>query len=763
MLKFKDYLYSEDLLILDRLVEGVEDHQPLNGKWVRPLEPSNNHAEYKFDVPGDNCGPGCYAVNISGNPKEIVSISFSRSGSYMDQHKGVGMEVFKGVLKALSEYVSVLKPKGLSWSAVAKRTPNPKTGKIINPEARAHIYEGWATRYLFPDKYVGMKDRWLRRDIYDSEYVPKGFPPVPEGVTSDSPSGTKKEVLEKMRKEFESKKDEIERIEREHEQRRRDEEERERRAEIAAALADPEKNPEGIQEGDIVFLADPENQNVSRRYRENPAKVERIDLYSILYATVRFSNDEEIGDDFYGENAQLKITEFRKATPEAIEDMRRKREERLRREEEERRQAEERERQRQERIQARIAHPEHNPEGIKEGDIVYLNDPDNEEHRLPYDYRERPGKVERLMTGYYGHEEEGDVYATVRFSTRDGVSPSDESEFNGRQFNILVSKLKKPTPEYIADRERQRQELIANLISSEESNPNGVQEGDEVITNIPNSTPENEQNGLRGKITRFKPERDGLYAYVSWDDHAQRILWRNLGSALDVKFLHKATPEGIQRISRMRRDSEIEQQIQRNRERQNRRTQGPVNQTTGQTEEELQELINSPSNPQHLKPGDFVKVVGWQNRGRSGVIVSLEKPYLSSHAVIAYVRFHGSRAARPTRFWSLDDLERDTSQQAQALQGRQQQQRDRLERIAAATNGLQIGDAITVASGVHRGKSGRIVGFRASGQNIIAAIATHEGNFNVNARAIARETAQPVAAESLSFFRYYLDKYNEVI
>lgn len=768
MLKFKDFLYTQDLFDLEQLFEAVDDHQPLNGKWDQPLTPSINHARYRFDVPGDNCGPGCYAVSVSGSPDSGVSISFSRAGSYSDQHKGVGTTVFKGVLKALSEYITALKPKSLSWSAVTKSVPHPETGKIVNPEARAHVYEGWALRNLFPDKYVGMEGQWIRRDVYDTKYVPQGFPTVPEGITGESSSGAKREALDKMRQDYQANQDEIYRRREEEQRREREEREQRRRERMASALADPQRNPGGVQEGDIVFLANPEsNRRISSYYRNNPAKVTRIELYSNddensdLWATVRFADSDDIeSNSFYGEEVQLRISEFVKATPEAIEELRRRREERIRREEEERRQEEERQRQRQERMQARVVDPEHNPEGIKEGDIVYLANAEDE-YRVPSSYADKPGKVERVISGYYGDDEEGEVYASVRFATSDDPGNDD---FNGRPFNVKVSNLKKATPEHLADRERRRQEFIANLISSQETNPNGVQEGDEIITNIPGTSAENEQNGLRGKITKFKPERNQLFAYVDWDAHAQTIIFRNIHSAVDVKFLHKATPEEIQRIARQRREREIEQQVQRNREVQQRRTQGFQSNAGDQSPEDLEALINHPANPQHLKPGDYVTVVsGYRNRGRGGIIVSLEKPYWSSDNVTAYVRFHGSRAAQPTRFWSIAELQRDESEQAQALQSRQQQQQDRQQRIATATNGLQIGDTVSVASGVHRGKTGRIVGFRASGQNISVTIATHDGNFNVNARAIARESAQPVAAESLSFFRYFLDKYHEVV
>lgn len=649
MLRFKDFLFFDDL---DRIVEGIDDHQPLDGRWDNPLSSSNNYATYKFNVPGDDCGTThspCYAVSISGSPTNPVSIAFSRGGSYSDQHRGVGMTVFKGVLKALSEYITTLKPAGLSWSAVQKSVPNPHTGKIVNPEARAHVYEGWAVRNLFPEKYVGMQGQWIRRDLYDSQYVTTGYPPVPEGISGDSSSGEKTAALEKMKETAENNRREI--AQREDERR--------------------------------------EAERESQR-----AETER-------------------------------------------------------RQEEERRLRVERDRVRQERIAAATDSPEQNPNQLKDGDTVFI---DGEASNVPFNLKEMPAKVVGFRMGQYRDDDHSDeLYVQIQFA-----SEEHDPNFNGAIYFVDAKELKKESPEFAAQRETRRQEVLAQLVSNREVNPNGVQEGDNIITDIEGASADNEQNGLLGKITRFKPGNGQLDAFVDWDEHAKQVLTRYLGQAVSVKFLKKATPEVMQQITHTRREAEIERQVQASR---NRRPQRQAEEP--QSTADIEALVNHPANPQHFRPGDLVKVNGWRHNGRGAVILSLEKPYWSEDNISANVRFHGSRAARPTRVWSLSELERDTSPQAQALQTRQQQQQDRQQRISSGTNGLQIGDTITVSTGVHRGKTGRILSFRTSGQNITAVVASHEGNFNVNVRAIANN-AQPVAAESLSFFRYYLDK-NEVI
>lgn len=650
MLDFKEFLYQTDLAIM---LEGVNDHQPKDGRWESPLDSGSGHLQktYVFNVPGDDCGTAnfpCYKVYVAGDPESRVSVSFSRDGNYHDQNIGVGMTVFRGVLKALGEYITTLHPAEIRWSAVDKITANPKTGKITNPNARADIYEGWATRYLFPDKYVGVDGLWVRRDKYDSHYVPQGFPKIPEEVSGDSPPGVKTAALKKMQELVTARQEEIRRAERER--------------------------------------AEAEEQ-------------ERL-----------IANQQRL--------------------------------ERERQEEEERRRIE------REKLEAALQDAQKNPEGLKENDIVYVNkDTDEDISHISHHYLELPAKIEQFKFGSRYDEEDQNLHVQIRFASDE----DNTEEFLGPEYWLDAQTLKKATPEHRAERIRQKEEEMARYVNNPETNPNKVQIGDEIITHIA-SNPNHNQNGLRGKITKFKISGDSLGAYVDWDEHAKEVIGYRHDSSVNVEHLRKATPEEITNIERARREHEIEQEVQANRERQTRRT---TTQHEQPEEDDIEELINHTTNPLHLRPGDYVKVMGWQHRGRAGIILKLEKSYYADR-VSAMIKFHGSRA-RPSRIWDLGDLERDDSPQAQAIQTRQQQQLARQQRIANATNGLQIGDNITVASGVHRGKTGRILTFRTSGQNISAMIAAHEGNFTVNIRSIA-PNPQAVAAESLSFFRYYLDR-----
>jgi len=646
MLKFKDFLYFNDLSQF--LTEGIEDHQPQDGKWITQV--GDDPSTYKFNIPNDDCGSPdnpCYAVNIYGDPSKAVSISFSRDGTYTDQHLGVGLTVFKGVLKALNDYIKVVKPEKITWNAVRKNIPNPKTGRINNPEARSHIYEGWAVRHLFPE-YIGQDELWIRRDIYDSKYVTLGYAPVPEGVNNNSSPVEKTRALEQMKKDSEAAKNEIDR----------------KRNELE--------------------IAERARQQAEFDRRQAEAEAARQELARRVEEAI---NDEQ-----------------------------------------------------------------KNPHRLKRGDIVYLV---GHVIDIPYNIQDRPGKITYFKLLENDEESTSDLYATVIFSDQEDHETREDSEFNGPSYKISVKKIQKKSPELDAERERNRQNILSNLISNPQINPHDLREGDDIITSIPGASADNEQNGLLGKITRFKrTDSNQLMAYVVWDDHAKQILRDHLTHPVNVKFIKKSTPEDIQNIQKIRRDREIESQVQARQQMQARQMQARQNQS-----ELGEEFINHPSNPERFRPGDLIKMNGWQNRGRRGVIVSLEKPHWSEH-VSANIRFHGSRAARPTRVWNLVDLERDVSQQAQAIQTRQQRSQERQQRIASGTNGLQIGDTVTVSSGVHRGKTGRIINFRNSGQNVLAVIAAHEGNFNVNVRTISN--TQHVAAESLSFFRYYLDK-NEII
>lgn len=626
------------------IVEGVDDHQPLDGRWEHPLDAANanGYANYYFNVPGDNCrgynGKPCYTVGFGGNPASSVSISFSRDGSYSDQNTGHGTEVFKSVLKAVGEYIKALKPAALQWSPVSKTTTNPVAGKIINADARKNIYDKWSIRHLFPNKYVGLANKWIRRDIYDSDYVTKGFPPVPTEISADSPPGTKAKALEDMRVGIEANKAEIARLQQEREtaERRRQEQEQEAR----------------------------------RREQEREAA---------------------------------------------------------------------------ERLAAALQDPAQNPHGVAKDDVVFIHD-HNSTHES--EYTARIGKITDLRISPYHRGEHNVLTASVKF-----IQDENDEEFRGYSESLPARRLKKETPEEKASREQLQRDRLADLVNSQNHNPHGVQEGDSIITVIEGS-PTSNQNGLLGTLKKFIREvrwgETNLTAKIDWDAAAVAVIGAyNAERPINPKSLRKATPEQIASIHRARREHEIEQEVQRNRTRQQRHI--AAADQPGTAEAFPEELLNHPGNPNHLRPGDYVVISGhWQHRGRKGIIQSIKKRYYDDTTLEAEVKFHNSRTRwNPT--FTLNSMERDTSAETLELQTRAQNRAARAQQVASNTGGHEIGDEVTVASGLHRTKTGRIINFRRSGTNVTAVVQPLEGtSFNVSVRSLRPplRIAQPTESPS---------------
>lgn len=635
MMKFSEYIdFRWDKLI----TEDLDQHQPLDGYWEKPLDQLDQYgtARYFFSVAGDDCkqhvgnnpNTPCYAVNISGNPASEVSVSFSRRGSYSDQHRGVGMDVFRAVLKAMNDYIKAKKPAALSWSPVLKSQANPHTtnperaGKIINPEARKHVYEKWATRHLFPDKYVGLENKWIRRDLYDKDYVPNGFPPVPPEVGGDASPSVKAATLEDMQNKAKANQAEIDRLRREREE-----------------------------------------------------------------------------------------AEYRRQREEA--EARQREQERIRRE----------------RMEAAMSDTTQNPNGIKKDDIVYIQDlsPSDGEHMRHI------AKVIDMRLGRYG--DGTDLMADLRFADNE-----DDNNFNGYSDIILARRLQKETPESRSQREQRYREMMQALISSPQYNPHGVQEGDQIMTYLPNN-PTSNQHGLLGVLKKFVKQTSWsatyLKAQIDWDEHAKEVLGTYQSErAVEAKNLKKATPEEIEALKRQRREHEIEQEVQRNRERQQRHANATAAPAGHEDEPFSDELLNHSANPEHLKPGDYVVTSDWRNRGRKGIIISIRKTYWDENSLEATVKFHNSRVRyNPTI--RLNYVNRDTSPEALDMQRRATERAARAQAVQAGSAGHNIGDEVTVASGLHRGKTGRIVNFRRSGQNVTAVVAAIDGSqFNVSVRSL---------------------------
>ena len=264
------FSFREWLTLHERSASDIRAIKPKDGKWVSPYT-------YEFNVPGDDCGKErCYSVTFSGGT-EGVSISFYRDGSVKDFRGGFGLKVFDGVRVAILDFIEKHNPDKLAWSPVRRST---KTGPAKTPEARKEAYDTLSIKAMWPDLYVGINPtEWIRRDLYDTVYVGKGYPPVPDDARKTKQSinsfrSLVKPVAEKEGREIRAREDE--RQAREDERRSENEpanilrrQELARRAAedqernrlralwargVEAMLADRDFNPNGVSIGDTVHM-----------------------------------------------------------------------------------------------------------------------------------------------------------------------------------------------------------------------------------------------------------------------------------------------------------------------------------------------------------------------------------------------------------------------------------------------------------------------------------------------------------------------------
>lgn len=284
-MRFRDWFMQ--LEVFD--ANSIQQHQPKDGRWEPPLDKPSGSYSFYFNVPGDNCGTPaepCYTVYIE-NTEYGASVSFARNDSIEDSNKGVANEVFMSVLKALSEFIDAKHPVELGWISVTKTKINPITGELTNPNAREHIYEKWALRNLFPDRYVPIdSSNWVRRDIYDSNYVRSlGYPPVPKGVTGSSSLSQKKIAYNKMTVEDK----------------------------IGVYIRNTETNPYNLKIGDIVDLS------FSRKYLHKKNVIGkildfRLDGNSVVAEIAVYYN----GKSTVGNYDYVKLRELRPRTEEIV-------------------------------------------------------------------------------------------------------------------------------------------------------------------------------------------------------------------------------------------------------------------------------------------------------------------------------------------------------------------------------------------------------------------------------------------------------------
>ena len=426
-----------------------------------------------------------------------------------------------------------------------------------------------------------------------------------------------------------------------------------------------------------------------------------------------------------------------------------------RRQEEYRRQREEEERRRREQeemLQRSIEDLRYNPNQVKQDDIVVIIRPPEGEANFRYrdEYAYKIAKLERFYLT------EDVLYARVRFASED----SDSMEFTGSTIEVPAKNLKKEDETSKRERENRIAEKLNSLLSNPEYNPNGIKEGDEVISYVSPNSRDNNFVGVVKKITYSKSYYGTEYtllAKIEWNEESINRLnsiYRDPSSPARIKNLFKNTEENRNEIRRKIRSHEVESQASRNRDRIQRRRQRDeyvASRTSNQSPEEIQSLVNHPNNPQNLKINDFVKInpIGWYNRryrNKKGTIVSLRKdPYDETRIKIG-VAIH--RTHRVAEFYA-NELERDTSENAARIQTRQR----RRQEVSQLSRGFNIGDNVRVTRGRYNGKTGTILNFRLVNGILSAIIASEERNFSVKIDFIER-LQSPLPEMNLTFKNY---------
>ena len=395
---------------------------------------------------------------------------------------------------------------------------------------------------------------------------------------------------------------------------------------------------------------------------------------------------------------------------------------------------------------AKIESDVHNPNKIKVDDIVYF--------RARYTDRARVGKVKSFSLGLRSYSATADdpLYGEVEYfdsdflpMIKDGELDLQKSAASLRNDTVKASDLKKYDNE-VREQMKSKVKASSEMVASTEKNPNKIEDGDEIITYVPNNM---SQTGLRGKVDYMQANLSGRpEAFVKWDDQASSSLGSRIYSPVNVGFLFKDTPEERTRIQNLKRDHEVEKRVaaQRGRGRTPQTAITPLSDPS---------LVNHPDNPNGIKPGDVVtmpsinsvplmywnkKFVVTQMQATSyGGINATLKPVVGRSSSITVGR--------------LDILQKDTSPEAAEVAARAERRQAMQSSREQQMGGHSIGDTVSIVSGMHRGKTGRIVGFRMQRGVLNAVVALPDG---VDARVKIASLQPPASspaptAEGFSF------------
>lgn len=634
MLSETEFILSLNGLGSDLLMEGVGEKLPKDGFWIYPEadgSPKDRDNKFYFNVDGDDCSKcgGCYpeskkrvySVKID-KEYDGITISFYRCYSTSGSNQGVFTDVINGVLYAISQYVLKHRPTSLKWSAVSK-------GEFaVNRQARASIYDKWSIRHLFPDKYVKAGGKWVRRDVYDSQYVRvQNKPAVPDWVKEDSSPGEKKRAMEEMWQK------ELERMT------------PERRKQVLDSIAASE-----------------------REEKEENEKARRL----------------------------LDILKSKRESEES------------------------------------------NPNRIKTGDAVYWKKEDSDAIKIGY------VQEFRLNEPYSWREpdENSPLIATIRATSMAGLS----TQYMPKPGE--VGGLRTYSPEYIKPAklekydDKARKTFIDQVRMSESDasspakNPNGIRDGDDVIFYDQES-----ERVLKGKVDYMTT----VAVFIDWDEQSKSMLGDDSTKPRTPQSVYKDTPEESARIRSIIRHNEVERRLAARRARA----------MAGVVPLSDPSLVDHPENPNRIKPGDVVVAstswnvprVYWNKKflvtqmqmTRWGAIDVTLKPTVGRASPITAIR---------PRY-----LQKDESPEAAEVIARTQRGSEAQAARQQQMGGHSIGDTVSIISGMHRGKTGRIVGFRMQRGVLNAVVALPDGtDARVKIASLQPPASSPApTAEGFSF------------
>ena len=719
-MNFRDYIdcawFSSMMLNLTEAVANIDAHEPLDGYWDKI---SKSGGTYRFNVQGDGCenslsyaqgppdkrrlrnpsnpcncyspggnkNPTCYKVTISG--EEEKSIAFARGegfGVYGDTHLNVGDDVFKGVLKALKEYIEKYEPYSISWNPVSKTSYSPTSMSVTRyagkegedssdiesenlrlkalymqktQRARAGVYDSWCTNNLFPERYVGISETtWVRRDIYDEKFVPIGYPKIPKTVETlrhyidDQGDPISDERLSQLKDSHPSY--------------------RPKRKTIVSLWGDERRDVDHLRNRDYML-----------DLKGNPIEPHELNIDSKTAAKTAVI--DEIRNKGKNREIRDKLSDLR-------DDMRNQ----YRRE-----QDAQRNREKAEAAQRLMSSHEQNPNGLRVGDHVVMS---SRFSSYSSDDPTRAYKIKSFTT-----DNSGDLLIAMLSKQK----ALDSEEFEENEDNLIscyVTRLDKV--ESLSDHIESYKERLNNLMGDRNLNPYGLNVGDEVILDG-----ESPRLFRFGKIVRVEIKKNRYLNQTTLDaivKSGDDEVIHSLGSDIEI-----STPERIAELKKKRRVAEVESSMRKR-----------VNRTPN-IEELGVHLTSHPTNAGNLAPGDHVKGNGSWISGFgadwSGIIVKLMEPAYEGSEVRAEIKIthqSGAKLARSRKVVvPLSRMEKDTSPDAQERAQASQREIERLRTISAGAGSLRVGDHVAVDGGPHRGKIGRIIGFMQNRGNVNAIIA----------------------------------------